>query len=160
VLEVLVTEGSVDLLVPALRVLSLQPQRLPRVIPQSVARSDRVARNRGRDLPLDDVVGRIQGGIDPSPPGTPGAFARRCMPTMARSMTQFGLLMILVVLPVQMLLWWCHARESMPTNRIHRSTFRGNRKAVMSKSTARCGLYSPNSFFVGEVNLTRSTPLA
>jgi hypothetical protein len=82
------------------------------------------------------------------------------MPTMARSMTQFGLLMILVVLPMQMLLWWCHARESMPTNRIHRSTFRGNRKAVRSKSTARCGLYSPNSFFVGEANLTRSTPLA
>ena len=82
------------------------------------------------------------------------------MPTMARSMTQFGLLMILVVLPMQMLSWWCHARESMPTNRIHRSTFRRNRKAVRSKSTVRCGLYSPNSFFVGEANLTRSTPLA
>ena len=47
-LEVLVTEGSVDLLVPALGVLSLQPQRLPRVIPQSVARSDRCCPKSGK----------------------------------------------------------------------------------------------------------------
>ena len=31
------------------------------------------------------------------------------MATMARSMPQFGLLMILVVLPMQNAIWWCHA---------------------------------------------------
>ena len=36
------------------------------------------------------------------------------MATMARSMPQFGLLMILVVLPMQNAICWCHATESMP----------------------------------------------
>jgi hypothetical protein len=46
---------------------------------------------------------------DPPDPQYATTSTSIVMPTMARSMPQFGLLMILVVLPMQNAIWWCHA---------------------------------------------------
>ena len=148
----------------------MQPQRLPRAIPQSVTRSAWKPCGEGSDprrqreeMHVCPQADFRSGNRYPLPLGSDPTGSWECnekrvaeeyattsmsivMPTMARSMTQFGLLMILVVLPMQMLLWWCHARESMPTNRIHRSTFRGNRKAVRSKSTLGADFTAPTAF--------------
>jgi hypothetical protein len=143
VLEALVTEGSVDLLVPALGVLSLQPQRLPRAIPQSVARSVGVA-EMGKGPATRRCRRAHPGRYQKSPPGL-RHLRRRCMPTMARSMTHFGLLMI-----------WSHFHEMLlrcvtlgrDAHKSNSSIHFVETARYQSKSTARCRLYAAPAFLL------------